>query len=250
MNIKIFFAYFLVILVLPCVLPVYAQTMSGEEVIKRVDKNRIYEKIEYVGKMTIKKDKKIIIKTMHAFAEGDKKAFVEFTNPEDKGTKYLKLENELWIYFPEAEEPVKISGHMLRESMMGSDFSYEDALGNEELIKKYSVNVVGSEIIDKNDCYVLELNAKDKKVTYAKRKLWVDKEKFVVIKAQLFALSGKLLKEAVMEDIQKYGDRYFAMKITMTNKLQKNSSTTFEMSQVNFNAKIPDGIFSKRSLEK
>jgi hypothetical protein len=179
-----------------------------------------------------------------------KKAFAEFTNPEDKGTKYLKLADELWIYFPDAEEPVKISGHMLRESMMGSDFSYEDALENEELIKKYSVNVIGSEVINKSDCYILELNAKDKKVTYAKRKIWVDKEKFVVMKTQLFALSGKLLKEATMEDIRKYGDRYFATKLTMMNKLLKNSATIFEMTEIYFNAKIRDGIFSKRSLER
>lgn len=250
MNIKTFLIYPFVIFAFSYSLPNFAQTMSGEEIIKRVDKNRIYEKIEYFGKMTIKKDKKIISKTMHAFAEGDKKAFIEFTNPEDRGTKYLKLDNELWIYFPDAEEPVKISGHMLRESMMGSDFSYEDALENEELIKRYYVNVVGDEIINKSDCYILELNAKDKKITYAKRKLWVDKEKFVVLKAQLFAVSGKLLKEAITEDIQKYGDRYFATKIIMTNKLQKNSSTTFEMTQINFSARIPDGIFSKRSLER
>ncbi|MDQ1318696.1 MAG: Outer rane lipoproteinsorting protein, partial [Candidatus Poribacteria bacterium] len=32
-----------------------SQTLSGDEIIKRVDKNKIYEKIEYNGKMTIKK---------------------------------------------------------------------------------------------------------------------------------------------------------------------------------------------------
>jgi outer membrane lipoprotein-sorting protein len=225
------------------------QTLSGDEIMKRVDKNKFYEKIEYNGKMSIRKGEKVRIKLMHVYAEGEEKALIEFTNPEDRGTKYLKLSGEMWIYFPDAEEIVKISGHMLRESMMGSDFSYEDVLENEELLKKYSVTVVGSETIGERDCYILELNAIEKKVTYAKRKLWVDKGRFVVLKTQLFALSGKLLKEIVVEAVEKYGDRYFATKVTMMNKLTKNTSTTFEMGEIDFDVDIPDDTFTRRSLE-
>ncbi len=224
--------------------------LSGEEIMERVDKNRVYEKIEYDGRMIIKKGDKVRTKLMHVYAEGEEKALIEFTNPEDVGTKYLKLSGEMWIYFPDAEEIIKISGHMLRESMMGSDFSYEDVMENEELRKKYSVTVVGSEAVGERDCYVLELVAIDKNVTYAKRKLWVDKERFAVLKIQLFALSGKLLKEVIVEDVEKYGDRYFATKLTMMNKLLKDSSTTFEMEELDFDADIPDNTFTKRSLER
>ena len=231
-------------------IPAIPQTLNGDEIMERVDKNRIYERIEYSGKMTIKKGKKVRTKLMHVYAEGEKNALIEFINPEDRGAKYLKLSDELWIYFPDAEEIIKISGHMLRESMMGSDFSYEDAMENERLRKQYSITVVGSETIDERYCYVLELNATEKKVTYAKRKLWVDKERFVVLKTQLFALSDKLLKEAVMENVEKYGDRYFATKMTMTNKLTRKSSTTFEMEEIDFDVDIPNNTFTKRSLER
>lgn len=227
-----------------------AQTLSGEEIMKKVDKNRFYERIEYNGKMTIKKDNKIRVKLMHVYAEGSEKAFIEFNNPEDKGTKYLKLSGELWMRFPDAENTVKISGHMLRESMMGSDFSYEDAMENEELLKKYSAKVLGNETINGRECYLLELTAKEKNITYAKRKLWIDKENFVVLKFQLFSLSGKLLKEAIMENVKKYDDRYYATKMTMTNKLVKNSATIFEMMDIKFGADMPDNIFSKRSLDR
>jgi len=230
--------------------PADSQSLSGEDIIKRVDENEIYEGIEYKGKMIIKKGDKIRTKSMHVYAKGEEKALIEFTNPEDSGTKYLKLSDELWIYFPDAEEVVKISGHMLRESMMGSDFSYEDMIENEELVKQYSITVTGSEIISKRDCYVLELNAITKKVSYAKQKLWVDKEKFVVLKSQLFALSGKLLKEVFMEDVQQYGERYFAAKLIMINKLMKETSTTFEMEDIDFDVDISDNIFSKRNLER
>ena len=47
-------------------------------------------------------------------------SFVEFTNPEDKGVRYLKTDKNLWMYFPVEQETVKISGHLLKEGMMGS----------------------------------------------------------------------------------------------------------------------------------
>jgi outer membrane lipoprotein-sorting protein len=252
MKKMMFFVCNFIIVVFLCFIVVSAQsqTLSGDEIIKRVDKNKIYEKIEYNGKMTIKKAEKVRVKIMHVLAEGSDKSLIEFTNSEDKGTKYLKLSGELWIYFPDAEGITKISGHMLRESMMGSDFSYEDVMENEELVKKYTVNVVGNEKVNDRECYVLELVAKDKNITYAKRKQWVDKEKFVVMKMQLFALSGKLLKESVMDNVKKYGDRYFPTKLIMINKLIKDSSTTFEMTDISFGTNIPEGTFSKRSLEK
>ena len=122
--------------------------------------------------------------------------------------------------------------------------------GNKKLLEKYSITVVASEPVNERECYVLELNAIEKDVTYAKRKLWVDKERFVVLKTQLFALSGKLLKESVMEKVEKYEERYFATKLTMTNKLIKDRSTTFEMEEIDLNVDLPDDIFTKRSLER
>lgn len=227
-----------------------SETLSGEEIMKRVDKNQIFKKIDYSGKMIIKKKNKVRTKLMKVYAAGKDKAYIEFTNPEDIGTRYLKLSDELWMYFPDAEETVKISGHMLREGMMGSDFSYEDMVDNDELLKKYAITVIGDEIINERDCHILELKAIEKKVTYDKQKVWVDKERFVILKGQLFARSGKLLKETVSEKIQKYDERYYATKVTMINKVIKNSMTIFEMENINFDADISDDVFTKRYLER
>lgn len=237
-------------MVLAVVIPALSEDLNGEEIMKRVDENRIFARIEYNGKMTIKKKKKIRTKSMHIYGEGEEKAFIEFTNSEDAGTRFLRLSGELWMFFPDAEEIIKISGHMLRESMMGSDFSYEDMVDNEELLKKYSITIVASEVVNERDCYVLELNAIKKKITYAKQKVWVDKERFVTLKGQLFARSGKLLKEIVSEKVQEYDDRYFATKVIMKNMLVKDRSTTFEMEDIEFDADIPDGVFTKRYLER
>ena len=61
-----------------------------------------------------------------SWAEG-KSAFTEYLAPaREKGTKMLKLEDKLWIFSPSTDRTIQISGHMLRQSVMGSDLSYED----------------------------------------------------------------------------------------------------------------------------
>jgi hypothetical protein len=76
---------------------------------------------------------------MKAWARDNADSFIEFLNPEDKGTKYLKKGGRLYVYSPDNEGVMLISGHMLKESMMGSDMSYEDAVNNEPLSSRYAV---------------------------------------------------------------------------------------------------------------
>ena len=85
------------------------------------------------------------IKTMNVVALGSDKAFVEFTNPEDRGIRYLKLEKNLWMYFPKEQDTVPISGHLLKDGMMGSDVSYEDSLESQDFRAKYSASIKGEE---------------------------------------------------------------------------------------------------------
>ena len=60
------------------------------------------------------------------------------------------------IIFPEAEDIVKISGHMLNQGMMGSDFSYQDMMESDKLTDLYDFELIGEEDIDGRLCYVLE----------------------------------------------------------------------------------------------
>ena len=226
------------------------ENITGEEILRKIDENEYYVTIEYTGKMIIHIDDQIRTKELavQARSEGHK-ALVEFTNPEDYGTKYLMLEDELWIYFPTEEEVVKISGHMLKEGMMGSDFSYEDALESSKISEKYNVEIAAQDTIQNHPCWVLKLTAKVKDVPYYSRKLWIDKEHFFTWKEEMYAKSGKLLKEMNVLEIKQFDDRYFPVKSEMINKLRRNSKTVFIMDDIVFDVDLPDDIFSLRNLQ-
>jgi len=226
------------------------QGITGLEILEKIDDNEFYQTIEYNGSMTIYIDDQIRTKELYTLAKSDgRKALVKFTNPEDYGTKYLMLEDELWIYFPSEEEVVKISGHMLKEGMMGSDFSYEDALEASKISEKYDVEITAQDTIFGHLCWVLKLTAKVKDVPYYSRKLWVDKEHFFTWKEEMYAKSGRLLKEMNVLKIKQFDGRYFPVESEMVNKLRKNSKTVFMMDDIAFDVDLPDDIFSLRNLQ-
>ena len=224
--------------------------ITPDELLSALDKNRDYGTISYTATMEIHVGDEVRTKNMTALGKGKEKALAEFTNPQDKGTKYLKINKELWIYFPSEQDVVKISGHMLKEGMMGSDVSYEDALESDALHKKYSAALSGEETFEGHRCYVLTLDALVKDVPYYKRKMWVDKDLFIQWKEEMYAKSGTLLKVSHVLDVKKIGSRHFPTKIEMVNMLRKNTKTVFEMSDIVFDIKIAGNIFSLQYLQR
>ena len=82
---------------------------------------------------------------MKTYARGQDDAAVLYLEPaREKGTKLLRKEDNLWLYMPRAERGQKISGHMLRQGMMGSDMSYEDTRRRSSVRKRRAVGRAGS----------------------------------------------------------------------------------------------------------
>ena len=228
----------------------FAQTPSAADLLKRVDDNEIFKTIEYEGEMIIEYQGRRYVKTMKAWARDNTDSFIEFTNPEDRGTKYLKKGGRLYMYSPDNEGVMLISGHMLKESMMGSDMSYEDTINNDTLISRYDAVISGSETINGRDAWVLELSAKKRTESYPKRKLWIDKQTIDVLQYELFALSGAKLKEYKLLRVDTLAGRRFPVEVEIRDLLRKDSKTTFIMKNAVLDRPIPDSVFSQRNLER
>jgi outer membrane lipoprotein-sorting protein len=209
-------------------------------------KNRVFE-----SEMIIHGRRKSRTMTSISYSVGNKQSFTEYLTPaRDKGTKMLKLENQLWIYSPSTDRIIQISGHMLRQSVMGSDLSYEDMMDDRKLTDLYSAKVTGNEILDGRNTYVLELTARVDDVAYHTQKIWVDSERFVPLKQEMFARSGQLLKRTTLSDVRQVQGRWFPMKIVYKDMLKDGDGTEFIMLNVKFDQEIPAHIFTKAALKQ
>lgn len=184
------------------------------------------------------------------YGEGDHKGYTEYLAPaREKGTKMLKLENQLWIYSPATDRTIQISGHMLRQSVMGSDMSYEDMMNDKPLLQQYKAEVTGTETIDGRNCWVVTLTAIIPDVNYFTRKMWVDAERYVPLKADMFAKSGKLLKRITFTDVRKVDGRWFPMSMVYKDMLKEGPGTKMTIQDIKLDASIPASYFNLGNLK-
>ncbi|MDP3442037.1 MAG: outer membrane lipoprotein-sorting protein [Ignavibacteria bacterium] len=220
-------------------------------ILKQVDKNMSSKTQIMESEMVIYGRRNDRIVVSKGYAEGNDKSFTEYLSPErEKGTKMLKLEDRLWIYSPSTDRTIQLSGHMLRQSVMGSDLSYEDMMEDRKLEEMYNAIVIGEETIDGRKTWVLELTAKVDDVAYEKRKTWIDQERYVPLQEELFAKSGQLLKKTVLTDVVKVDNRWFPRKINYKDMLKDGKGTDFIITDIKFDEVIPEYIFSKAALKK
>ena len=233
-----------------------ADAPSADFLLSKLDANESYRSIRYSGRMEITIGGETRVKEMKAVAQSGQggsqsdKALIEFTNPEDRGIRYLKIGKDLWMYFPKEQGTIKISGHLLKEGMMGSDVSYEDALESSDYKAKYSPRVIGSDEVDGRKAWVLELKAKLPTAIYDRRVMWIDAERFVGLKEEMYAKSGMLLKTSKALAVRRIGDRWYGTSVEMVSKLRKDTKTTFTMQTIELDVALDPRQFTMAALTK
>ena len=226
--------------------------MNAENIIKAIDKNLNAESRIITSKMVVRGRRSNRTIKSKSWVVGTDLAFTEYLSPpREAGTKMLKLGEKLYTYSPQTDRVIQISGHMLRQSVMGSDMSYNDMMEDRPMEELYKATIEGSAKVDGRDHWIMVLDAKVKGLSYPKRRSWVDKEYLLPIKQELYAKSGKLLKTASLEGIKKIQGKWFPSKFVYKDELKRNSKgTEWIIDNIEFNKKIPDSRFSKALLRK
>lgn len=224
---------------------------GANEILDRVDRNMYSENSIVESSMTIHGRRGSRTMTVRTYAVGETQAFSEYLSPpREAGTKMLKLEDQLWIYSPSTDRIVQISGHMLRQSVMGSDLSYEDMMEDRKLTEVYEAELLGEETIDGRSAYVVRLKAIVSDLAYDSRKIWIDTERYVPLREELFAKSGQLLKQTTFSDVKQIDGRWYPTTMVFKDMLKEGDGTEFKVISIKFNQDIPEHIFSKASLRR
>jgi len=203
------------------------------------------------GRLIIDNGRRIRTLEMESWMEGVTKSYSHYKAPaRERGTKMLKLEQKLWMYTPHTDRKILIAGHLLRQSMMGSDLSYEDMMEDEKISEAYVGTIDGEEELEGVKMVVMTLKAKKKTKTYQTLKIWADPVKGIVLKEEAYAKSGKLLKLIYFKDYRSVGNRLFPKMMVFRDMLKKNTKTTYMFDKIQFDVTIPEKYFSIRILKR
>ena len=224
---------------------------DGLEVMKKIDMNMVSENQVVESTMIVHGRRSSRTITSRGYMISDEKSFSEYLSPpREKGTKMLRLDDKLWIYSPGTNRVIQIAGHMLRQSVMGSDLSYEDFTEAEELEEAYDCTVIAEETVGDRPALVVELIAKKDDISYAKRKVWVDSKRWIALKEERYARSGKLLKTTEITEVFKVEGRWYPKHMLFKDVLKKGKGTEFIIDSIKFNQDIPEHLFTKAALRK
>ena len=226
--------------------------LSVEEIIVAMDNNLNAKSRIMKSKMIVKGRRSTRTIESKNWVVGANKAFTEYLSPpREAGTKMLKLDDKLWTYSPQTDRVIQISGHMLRQSVMGSDMSYNDMMEDRPIQDLYNATLEGSVNMNGRKHWILFLEAKIDGLSYPKRRSWIDVEYLLPMKEELYAKSGKLLKTATMDGVKKIQDRWFPSRFLYKDELKRNSKgTEWVIEDISFDMNVPSNRFTKAMLRK
>lgn len=182
------------------------------------------------------------------FEKGNGDTILEVTDGPDKGQKILRLDNDIYIYYPDADEIVRLSSSGLKNSFLGSDFSYEDLTGDDDYNSRYDLTLEENQTIDGDDCYVILLKAKKPSETYQMQRVYIRVSDNLPVQFGMYSKSGKLMKVMYYTGWIEDKGIYMPGHIKVVNSIKKNSYSDITIDEITFNAEIDEKRFDKEEM--
>lgn len=176
-----------------------------------------------------------------------KKFTLIFQYPDsEKGKGYYRSGDDLYLYLPTTREFV----YRNRKDDIGSTDVRTDLFGKLDLLKQYTVKYIGTEMVSKFDCDVIELNGITLDVSFPIQKWYVRKSDGLPVKVENFSASKTLLRTFYYIDYKNIaGNKYLFTKLMAVNNLEKNQRTLLSNEDI-AGAPIADYVFSQAYLEE
>ena len=218
------------------------------EILRRLEANQVFETSRMEARLEASNRFGVTTSDFTAWSRRGGDTLLEITSGPDRGQKVLRQKTNIYLYYPDADEVIWLRGSALRDSLMGSDFSYEDLTDDRTILDRFDAELTGSEVIDGAACWTIRLTAKSRSETYARQDIWVDKEQFVTRRAILYSAAGRPLREMQSSDIRIVSGRPMAFKTVMTDLLRRNTGTTMTLLSVEINQSLNERMFSREAL--
>ena len=184
---------------------------------------------------------------MDSWTKGTDKSFIRILSPKkDAGVATLKLENDMWNYFPKINKIIKVPSSMMMASWMGSDFTNDDLVREYRYSRDYK-----SSYEDKGTYYLITLIPNDDVVTvWGKIQVEMDKKTELPTKAFYFDEKDKKIRKMEFKERKLIDGKNIPMVMELVPLNKEGHKTVVRYKSLSFKDKVKDSIFSRRNLQK
>ena len=161
-----------------------------------------------------------------------------------RGARFLILQNEpendMYIYMPSLFKVRKVTSRNISNSMLGTDFSYEDFERLQGVMTEMKSEQQPDEVLGGRPVHVINSYPGDNS-GYEKIVSYIDTETCVTLKTEFFETGGKLRKVLTVDpgDIRKTGHIYVPMEVLIKD-IQDKTSTTIVINEIRVDTPLED----------
>ncbi len=139
-----------------------AQERSASELIDEANKLLRGQSSHSEMTMTISTPKWERKLAIEAWNQGREKSLMRIHSPaKERGNGTLKISKELWNWLPAVERVIKIPPSMMNSSWMGSDFTYNDVVKADSVVKDYTHKILEKKFQKDGTMYLIEALPKE-----------------------------------------------------------------------------------------
>jgi outer membrane lipoprotein-sorting protein len=184
---------------------------------------------------------------MVAWSKGTKKTFIRIVAPKkDNGTATLKVENEMWNYFPKIDKIIKIPSSMMMSSWMGSDFT------NDDLVKEYRFSDdYDSSVEEQKENYLITLKPHENIPTiWGKIEVLMDKKTELPSESTYYDEKGKKIRVMYFKERKIIDNKNVPMVMELISLNKPGNKTVIKYKSLTFTKDVPDKIFTQKNLQQ
>ena len=159
--------------------------------------------------------------------------------------------SDFWVYLPvlsKVKRIVSVADSGESGAVFGSELSAEDA--DVRKVGDYTYKMLGEDTYRGRAVWKIELTptaSRRKRSFYGRIVSYVDKERFLVLKEDLYDRTGRHYKQLSVLDVKQLG-KVWVVTDAMMNNLTKRRITTWEHPGLVLNVDIDEEFLSQRSL--
>ncbi len=184
---------------------------------------------------------------MVAWSKGTKKTFIRIVAPKkDRGIATLKVENEMWNFFPKIDKIIKIPSSMMMSSWMGSDFT------NDDLVKEYRFSEdYDSSVEEQKENYLITLKPHENIPTiWGKIEVLMDKKTELPSESTYYDEKGKKIRVMYFKERKIIDNKNVPMVMELVSLNKKGNKTVIKYKSLTFTEDVPDKIFTQKNLQQ
>ncbi len=224
--------------------------LTAEQILKKAEQKLSASTVIATMDVTIKRPKWTKTMSLKTWSKGTDYAMAYILGPEkDKGTVYLKSQNDVYNYLPNIKKTVKLPATLLAQNWMGSDLSTDDLVKMSNYLQDYNATVSGTETVSGRSCYKITLTPKSTAdVIWGKLVLSIDKTDFIQLKTVFYDEDLEVVNTLIGSDIKSFSGKTLASKYIMTPNGKSGQTTTLVYKNVVFSTPIASSFFTKSNM--